>query len=114
MVAEIHRDVVSLAGWTQASAGGRRVAWRIEVYGESPQPIEVHREIAERLLSGISEIAAGIDRARLGEPQGLSPALSPAIASLPGPDGDRRSPRILDARRSILDLRPAKSDDDGA
>ena len=76
VIAEVHRDVCSLAGWHDAPGGGRRIAWRLEVYADAPLPIGSSQAIAEALLGRAIQLAAAIDASRsrsaLGAPEALA------------------------------------------
>lgn len=63
VLAEVHRDVTSLAGWVEVPTGGRRIAWRLELYADAPMPIEHGQQIAESLLSRAQLLARAIDEA---------------------------------------------------
>ena len=58
---EVQRDVVSVAGWVAGAYGGRRVAWRLELYADRPLPIESARVIGEAILGRLEGMAQSID-----------------------------------------------------
>jgi len=72
---EVQRDVVSVAGWVAGAYGGRRVAWRIELYADQPLPLESARVIGEGVLARLEVMARSIDAVqslgRMPSPQNI-------------------------------------------
>lgn len=85
--------MVSLAGWSLAPQGGRRIAWRLEVYAETPLSIEASQAIAESLLGRSLQLASGIDASRARSALG-----APEARALPdsAPTDDRPTTGLLE------------------
>ena len=87
---EIQRDTVTLTGWAPAGDRGRRIAWRLEIYGEHPAPLGDGQAIAEALLSRLHGLLPAIDAARLSAPGSgaiVDPGPSYALLEASGSEG---------------------------
>lgn len=90
---EVQRDTVTLTGWAPVAPAGRRVAWRLEVYGETPAPLGDGQAVAEALLARLSGLLPAIDAARLSSPGAATivasaPSCALSEASAPEPEVD--------------------------
>ncbi len=84
---------MTLTGWAPVAPAGRRVAWRLEVYGETPAPLGDGQAVAEALLARLSGLLPAIDAARLSSPGAATivasaPSCALSEASAPEPEVD--------------------------